>query len=781
MPPHAMQIGPTWQNGMPTFVQQGQVDWVAFGNTIWSCSAAMLQRFAGWDMQPVTYGAGLALASRFRMSNEGRQRMNQTMQNLRSFPGLQKILWFGFGHQSFVKTMGDSQIGINCMALCSCLTEVHSEETAARVLEVLWELNRFPENYEPSHTQFLALVKACSGVVARSGFGNDLDAMTGHGLWPFGQDRVYNSALKASNASDIARALDALFQITRGEIDTITLLGQNECAFVAAFAHWLFDLTIHIEDETGKVLFKSYEDLGRENAQVVVIYTQEEEPRTLQQQATYVLPIGTDVISRYFSNSESRWIWKVPWDGCLVRTFGPAIRVLSDVPNILGTLLGGTARIYAALATGEVNVGNFSRHRFIEFTQHSYRHVYIHSVTSIFAELGQVPGLYDAMELTMGSTFNSACVKVEEVPESLRNMCPCRVCSNRSSSDLDADPNDTCSGNCLFALAMTIRNLVTVLACTIRDEALLAAVHGLQSYYARNHSSYSSWVEDKDQRTLVAIATGLALITDSDKLLMFESKSESLIHDIRELFDGSLNDSVERGITTTATSSSGICCYRECLRGISTKAAAMRMIHVIPGHIERGAAQYDAVQDGGVDERISSTLATAKLAQADDTNKMHNHINVGNFKVKVLASESSKYRRLQIHYKILLPNGSVAQIQPGRLSNHVLECTGILACHRGKKCKNQLAFPCSAVQSGWHTNKDHAEVKYHAGIGLCLWGNQDDLARCVAFSFPYSNPTYQTALLRQDECLPCCSESVLRESASIINNKHDRRAIVHVI
>lgn len=72
MASQTLQVGPTWQNGAPSFMQQGQVDWVAFGNTMWSASTAMLQRFASSGIQPVTYGAGLALAGQFKMSNLGR-------------------------------------------------------------------------------------------------------------------------------------------------------------------------------------------------------------------------------------------------------------------------------------------------------------------------------------------------------------------------------------------------------------------------------------------------------------------------------------------------------------------------------------------------------------------------------------------------------------------------------------------------------------------------------------------------------------------------------------
>lgn len=57
------------------------------------------------------------------------------------------------------------------------------------------------------------------------------NAMTGHVVWRFGRGRAYCSMLKASDASDISKVLFALFQITRGEVENIKLLGQNECAF----------------------------------------------------------------------------------------------------------------------------------------------------------------------------------------------------------------------------------------------------------------------------------------------------------------------------------------------------------------------------------------------------------------------------------------------------------------------------------------------------------------------------------------------------------------------
>ena len=127
----------------------------------------------------------------------------------------------------------------------------------------------------------------------------------------------------------------------------------------------------------------------------------------------------------------------------------------------------------------------------------------------------------------------------------------------------------------------------------------------------------------------------------------------------------------------------------------------MRTIHVVPGHIERGTAQYDFVDDLRFDERLPAIIESVTLTKAETAIPKHEPIRLGKFEIKSLATDSSEYRHLGFGYKVLLPNGSIAQIGPGEFSERVLRRTGILACYRSKKCKQKLAFPCSAVLKGW--------------------------------------------------------------------------------
>ena len=129
----AVQIG----KGPQGFMQTGQVDWVAFAKSLWSTSSVVLQCFASAGVQPITFGAGLALASQIRLGRLGHQGMHSAIEDVRGFWSMEKLLYFGFGARSFLEAMADTQLGVNCIALCASLAEIHSEHASAWILEEL--------------------------------------------------------------------------------------------------------------------------------------------------------------------------------------------------------------------------------------------------------------------------------------------------------------------------------------------------------------------------------------------------------------------------------------------------------------------------------------------------------------------------------------------------------------------------------------------------------------------------------------------------------------------
>lgn len=80
--------------------QQGQLDWVTFGNTTVSASLSVLRRLSAAGVQTVTHCGGLYLGNSFVIGELGERRMDEAIGNLRTASGFDNILYFGFGYTS---------------------------------------------------------------------------------------------------------------------------------------------------------------------------------------------------------------------------------------------------------------------------------------------------------------------------------------------------------------------------------------------------------------------------------------------------------------------------------------------------------------------------------------------------------------------------------------------------------------------------------------------------------------------------------------------------------
>ncbi|KAL8685960.1 MAG: hypothetical protein Q9224_005602 [Gallowayella concinna] len=451
------------------FAQNGQVDWVAFGQSIWSTSSVTLQRFASAGVQPITFGAGLAIASAFTLDRVGKERMHSAIENLRGFWSFEKLLYFGFGARSFLHVMADAQSGVSCIALCSALSEVHNEHTAAWILDELWKLYGYPPQFLPSHSQLTALVKACSGVLSRTEFSHMSGTMLGHTLEIFPGD--------VSNTEDIAKALRGLFRVSQGELAKITVIGGMNCAFIASFAHWILNLKVYVEDEAGRLI---YQDSDLEEVQLVVTYCQPASLSLMQiSSTTYILRDDDQLFLRDHTLAGANLTFRTPWDGCLTRVFGTHFTDLAKAPTILGGFLGSVARVYQALALGESDVGQFSRETYNNFLEQSYGIGYINSVVTIFPELNRISGLWDEMQTSLDMPFREAVRIIERTVLDLEQLCQCDICAHGSTFK-----------TCKVALAFSIREMVSTLSCVTRDDKILPAVRGINFVHVRQRNNW---------------------------------------------------------------------------------------------------------------------------------------------------------------------------------------------------------------------------------------------------------------------------------------------------
>jgi hypothetical protein len=729
-----LQIG-TWNNGSPDFITQGQIDWIAFGSTIWQASSAVLQRFASAGVQPVTLGATLAIANNFHLSHLGRQRVEQSLSNLRLEYGFEKILFFGFGHRSFPRILGETQLGINTIALCGCLSQSHVVELSASVLGEMWEELGYPEQYRPSHSQFVLLVESCAGSLASSTFDDTVSLMLGTNFRHNNEidsddedgrsldtDDARRPHIRAASANEIAKVLLSLFKLSTTSVEQVRVVGGVESAFVAAFAHWALGLRIQVRDENGDLIFTSV--LDESEAQVIFDYQGDTSKPSMELTGVvYHLNNPADIFT-HIQGPGLELIIRTPWSQCFRRTFGSSFDDLIKPFHLLSSYLGSGARIYKAIATGEVYEGELQdclyKKGFNSFVETSYGQGLVYTVVETFPELA-VPNFLEKMRRAADVSITDAIKAANLASQSLSQLCRCRAC--RRGADSDPAPF------CLRQIANTIFQLAVQLGCAIWDPTLRPAVGGILAFY----NGVSSQIMSKGIDGSEVISFGATLSQD------YLATSDPL-RDISAIFDGQTSPFADIDTPhTTAFSRNGICYFIEALQNLGSKAEMVRRVHVLPGHIQHGDRRYETIRDG---ESWFSSIPDADTQPWTST-AFPKPLAAGEMDVKAMLLERSKGQTLLFYYKVTADNFT-AMLQPGHMTRKILARTGIITCYKGQRCPQMLPGLCEAVQSGWRVKHTRPQSRrfpptlsrpgspIEAIPKFYVWAFDHDIARLVA-------------------------------------------------
>ena len=150
--------------------------------------------------------------------------------------------------------------------------------------------------------------------------------------------------------------------------------------------------------------------------------------------------------------------------------------------------------------------------------------------------------------------------------------------------------------------------------------------------------------------------------------------------DVQCLFTGHrpTQDEIFRNDYRTAYSYNGICCYLEVLHGLSSNAAVLRRIHVLPGRIQRGDREYAMVWDCA--PAPQSQLPVPKATLGAKTITLSSEPRDDRIDIKALLTEDSGGGQLIFYYQALLQDGRVVRIRPGMLTQRVLGRCGLIVC-----------------------------------------------------------------------------------------------------
>ena len=189
---------------------------------------------------------------------------------------------------------------------------------------------------------------------------------------------------------EISQALDAVARLSNGTLKAATLIGGPECGFIAAVAHWFFEIDVEMRTSDGEILQASRKAETR--AQLTVIY---ETHSGRQQVLTSMISSKTyavhDLKSNLFkagSASSIRITGRVPWKEALHYTLGRTFEKLA-VRQDFGNIIGSAARIFQAISKAEPE-GDFNYFQLKEwcaYSDHSYGQGYLNSAISMFPEL----------------------------------------------------------------------------------------------------------------------------------------------------------------------------------------------------------------------------------------------------------------------------------------------------------------------------------------------------------------------------------------------------------
>lgn len=161
----------------------------------------------------------------------------------------------------------------------------------------------------------------------------------------------------AGDPKDIARVLAALARLSTDSAYSIKISGGTECGWIAAVAHWFFELDVEIRSSNGTILYPSARK-GK-GPQLLVIFEAADLERMRVVGKSYIIKDLTHGLVYKDGLETSRITGRVRWETALHQTFGNSAKRLLNHTSVFARSIGSAARIFQAISLAE-GEGNFT-------------------------------------------------------------------------------------------------------------------------------------------------------------------------------------------------------------------------------------------------------------------------------------------------------------------------------------------------------------------------------------------------------------------------------------
>jgi len=744
-----------------SFPQGGQVDWVAASNSVASASYQILHRLADAGIHQRTHHAGLLIANKFRLSEKGHERVSDALSKLRPYHGFESVLWFGFGHKSYLALLTEQELGLNCAALCACLGEAYGSARASQLLQAVWRTNDFPETSLPSRSEFRALVDCCNGLLLSTPFPDVLQRMAG----PYKRDGL---EIPPTTAPDLAKAINALFHISKGVLKAISIIGGCDIAFLAAVAYWLFDLSIWVQMHDGTKLFAncSY----AEEANVCFYYAEVNEmsrsPVRIST-TTFILRSVEDLI---VDDPYSPITFRLQWTACLAELFHGEIEDILQQAALLGKLLGAVARIYQAIVTCEADVGGLSRTHFTNFQPRGYGESFINSICALLPEIGSNGAFLEGAQETLNQSVTESVTAVQILAGHLRARCSCAVCRGKPAKG-------SRYYSCNVTVALFLRCLGDIMTHVEPESQINPTLHGLRSVYG---TQASLWNRNSLKDSFLGMVMGIPHASDSLADIKGSSPRgqmfllDCVLGQVSRLFlpkdhGKEFGPRLEVGLEPqcTALSKGGVCIWLDALRSPNSDPGSMSTVHVVPGQICCKDRNYASVWDlSHASRNLSMEMPNAQFGTPRRSAASRVQAFMPPLKVHALVTERETEGTIGFAYEVT-SDFPTRRLQPGILTEELLVSTARFPCLGATTFSDNQSMPVCSRLSGWEFRKNrlYSAKQFHVNhdVSFFLWEAPDSISKLLAIEgcrieswhSPRSLQIISLLFLRSEQCMAC--------------------------
>ncbi|RJE17629.1 hypothetical protein PHISCL_10035 [Aspergillus sclerotialis] len=276
-------------------------------------SVEVLSRYAKAGVEPLTVAMGQGICSKFCIPADAQQRVSQSVKKLKAVSSYGNLLWFGFGVKHIVRVLVESEQGIGCVGLCGCLSVSFDQACAAQVLRQLAQGWGIPGVLMPSINQWCSLINVCSGSLLGSDFPKMVEGFSR--LWceipEYGRLGMREKSSSVEQLVErLTNAIEEISKVSDRSLESVTIVGDSVCAWIAAVAEWLFSLNVQVVDDRGDCLYQKF-DSKTHPAQVIIVRSSN---NLAVLERTSSFPIGGSALdfgvkgeSHVFTHGQSSW------------------------------------------------------------------------------------------------------------------------------------------------------------------------------------------------------------------------------------------------------------------------------------------------------------------------------------------------------------------------------------------------------------------------------------------------------------------------------------------